>query len=135
MSRVKTLSEAMVNYIIAFMIWLFTLFVFIPLAEETVVEPPLGAIVAFIGLMGMAHSTYKGSILLLEYRKNLADETKKLIKLGILETVVVLDGVLVIPIVWRISSILGGLMLIAFIAVAFFCLLTYLQGFTRLGAD
>jgi len=135
LSRVKTLSEAMVNYITAFMIWLFTLFVFIPLAEETVIEPPLGAIVAFIGLMGMSHSTYRGSVLLLEYRKSLVDETKKLIKLGILETVVVLDGILVIPIVWRISSILGGLTLIAFIAVAFFYLLTFLQGFTGLRAD
>lgn len=135
MSRVKKLSEAMVNYIVAFMIWLFTLFVFIPLAEKTVVEPPLGAIVAFIGLTGMAYSTYKGSILLLEYRKSLVDETKKSIKLGILEMIIILDGVLVIPIVWRISSILGGLTLIAFIAVAFFHLLTFIQGSASLGID
>ncbi|MCD6443998.1 hypothetical protein J7L70_03215 [Candidatus Bathyarchaeota archaeon] len=127
MSRVKTLSEAMVSYFIAFMIWLFTLFVFIPLAEEIVVEPPLRAIVAFIGLLGMAHSTYRGSVLLLEYRKSLANEPKNLIKLGIIETIIILDGVLVIPIVWKISSIIGGLTLIAFIAVAFFHLLTSIQ--------
>ena len=111
-------------YFPAFLVWLFTLLILIPLSHEVVTEVPLHSLVAFIAFIAITHQVFNASIRLLEA---LRLETSRRNRLIILEGILMLDAVLLIPIVWAASPILGGIGLMFVLLCAGIILLLYLD--------
>ena len=116
----KSLSKAMVDYSTAFLIWLFSIFLFIPLAEAVPTQPPLYPIVSFIIFVAIFSLVAKATSTFIEFigwitgvlEKRGKMEKARLVKFILFEVLIIIDSVLVIPLLWLISPIFGGIALI-----------------------
>ncbi|MCD6564137.1 MAG: hypothetical protein J7K23_09525 [Thermoproteales archaeon] len=126
----KELTKSFVDFSIAFLLWLFSIFIFIPLAKLIPITPPLYPIVSFIVLVSIISVVYKASLNMLKFinwivgylEKKKKIEKAKLVQFVLLEILIIVDSILLIPLTWLISPVFGGILLIIalFLAIIVF---------------
>jgi len=109
------LSRALGGYLTAFLIWLFSLTVFIPLAAEVSAGIPLRPLVASMFLTAVAIEVYSATSGMLSYLNS--RRAAERLRLVLLEVTLVADAVLLIPLLWAVAPVLGGMSLILALVV------------------
>jgi len=104
------ISRAVARYATAFLIWLFSLLVLIPIAHEVPVGVPLHALIALMAFIAVALQTYDATKAMARVL-NLMEWASKFQKFIVAELVLAVDAVLLIPLLWAASPVLGGISL------------------------
>jgi len=104
------LSRALGGYLTAFLIWLFSLTVFIPLATEVSAGIPLRPLVASMFLTAVAIEVYSATSGMLSYLNS--RQAAGRLRLVLLEATLATDAILLIPLLWAVAPVLGGVSLI-----------------------
>ena len=125
-NNVNALSKALVNYATAFLIWLFFIFVFIPLAREISSKPPLHSLLAFIALVStliLVYSASESYLKAVSWVTEIAEKRRGrtyaiILKFAMLEILVLVDSILLVPITWIMAPALGGIVLIVSVIAA-----------------
>lgn len=102
-------GKAVAAYSTAFLLWLFLLAIFLP-AAELYTEIRLQPLVSAIFLVGIASEAYKGTVNLLSFLRSI--HIGKVARLVAYELIILLDAILVTPVFYAISPVLGGAALI-----------------------
>ncbi|RLF05054.1 MAG: hypothetical protein DRK00_05370 [Thermoprotei archaeon] len=98
------------GYLTASLIWLFSLAVFIPLAAEVSVDAPLKPLIASMFLAATAIEVYGATAGALEYLNS--QHVPERLRPILLEAVLAADAVLLVPLLWAVAPVLGGVGLI-----------------------
>lgn len=133
MAGSEGLSRAIVHYSTAFLIWLFSLFVLIPLSDEVSIEPPLRSVIAATSLVAVSYLALAGTRAYLEWVGWLTElveakggrEKAGVYSLVFTEIGILVDSILLVPLVWSVSRPLGGMALIAAVAMIVLVLLPH----------
>jgi len=113
----RVASKAAAEYLKAALVWVFTLFVLVPLAHEIHVGAPLHSLVATIAMVAIAAPLARASRGFLEVSKGMGAAFGAQ-SLAVKCAVVMVDSAMVLSLLWVVSPVLGGLtMLIALILV------------------
>lgn len=120
---VDDIRDILINIGIALLIWLFTLLIFIPLSEIVGVKPSITNFISLIGLVGLIKPLYDGTISTIKFSEKISqiylkrnmEKRAVMTKILIIEIIAILDTIILASLLWRISPIFGGIIIIFYI--------------------
>lgn len=120
---VEDIRDILINVSIALLVWLFTILIFIPLSEIINAKPSITNFISLIGLVGLIKPLYDGTISAIRFSEKMSQVYLKrgmekkavMARILIIEIIAILDTIILASLLWGISPILGGIIIIFYI--------------------